>query len=87
MKSAFSRFEVSGMMLDGMAGLFDDLISATKVWRLDDDVQKAVTDSEYKNPDDNASACQGSVTLRETKRKYSRKHRMEYRPSEIIITR
>ena len=60
----------SGMMLDGMAGLFDDLISATKVWRLADDVQMAVTDSEFKNPDDNASACQGSVTLRETKRKY-----------------
>lgn len=60
----------SGMMLDGMEGLFDDLISATKVWRVEDDVQMAVTDSEFKNSDENAAALQGSVTMREMKRKY-----------------
>ena len=60
----------SGMMLDGMGGLFDDLISATKVWRVGDNVQMAVTDSDFKVADDNAAALQGSVTLRETGRKY-----------------
>lgn len=74
----------SGMMLDGMTGLFDDLVSATKVWRVEDNVQMAVTDSEFKNSDENASAIQGSVTLRETGRKY--RHRIARQAKTFDIT-
>lgn len=64
----------SGEMLDGMEGLFDDFISATKVWRKNDNCEMAVTDSDFKNTDANDATCEGSVTLRETGRKY--RHRL-----------
>ena len=75
----------SGMMLDGMGGLFDDLISATKVWRVGDNVQMAVTDSDFKVADDNATALQGSVTLRETGRKYRHHVAQQVRTFDITF--
>ena len=75
----------SGMMLDGMGGLFDDLISATKVWRAEDNVQMAVIDSDFKASDDNATALQGSVTLRETGRKYRHHAAQQARTFDITF--
>lgn len=75
----------SGMMLDGMQGLFDDLISATKVWRVGDNVQMAVTDSDFKVSDDNATALQGSVTLREEGRKYRHNVAQQARTFDITF--
>lgn len=60
----------SGMMLEGMEGLFDDFISSKKVWRKSDGVMMAVTDSDFKVSDANDATCEGSVTLREAGRTY-----------------
>ena len=60
----------SGNMLDSMEGLFDDFISSKKVWRKSDNCAMAVTDSNFKVSDANNATCDGSVTLRETGRKY-----------------
>lgn len=60
----------SGMMLEGMEGLFDDFISSKKVWRKSDGAMMAVTDSDFKVSDANDATCEGSVTLRETGRTY-----------------
>ena len=64
----------SGEMLDGMSGLFEDFISASRVWRTGDNCELAITDSDFKSSDANDATLQGSVTLRETGRKY--RHRL-----------
>lgn len=64
----------SGKMLDGMSGLFEDFISADRVWRMEDNCEMAVTDSDFKPSDANDATCEGSVTLRETGRRY--RHRL-----------
>lgn len=74
----------SGEMLDGMEGLFDDFISATKVWRPSDYCEMAITDSDFKNSDSNDGTCQGSATLREAGRKY--RHRVNKAVRTFDIT-
>lgn len=64
----------SGDMPDGMAGLFEDFISADRVWRKEDNCEMAITESDFKSSDANDATCKGSVTLRETGRKY--RHRL-----------
>lgn len=60
----------SGVLLDGMQGLFDDFISSKKIWRKSDNVMMAVTSSDYKTKDSSTALNGGTVTLRETSRRY-----------------
>lgn len=74
----------SGEMLDGMTGLFEDFISSNKVWRKEDNCELAITDSDFKCSDANDSTPQGSVTLRETGRRY--RHRLPQTVNTFDIT-
>lgn len=65
----------SGVLLDGMQGLFDDFISSKKIWRKSDNVMMAVTSSDYKAKDSSTALNGGTVTLRETGRRY--RHRLQ----------
>lgn len=65
----------SGVLLDGMQGLFDDFISSKKIWRKSDNVMMAVTSSDYKTKDSSTALNGGTVTLRETGRTY--RHRLQ----------
>lgn len=60
----------SGVLPDGMLGLFDDFMSSKKVWRKEDNCQMAVTDATYKTKDGSSAINGGTVTLRETGRTY-----------------
>lgn len=74
----------SGEMLDGMTGLFEDFISSSKVWRKEDNCELAITDSDFKCSDANDAIPQGSVTLRETGRRY--RHRLPQTVNTFDIT-
>lgn len=74
----------SGEMLDGMTGLFEDFISSSKVWRKEDNCELAITDSDFKCSDANDAIPQGTVTLRETGRRY--RHRLPQTVNTFDIT-
>ena len=64
----------SGVLPDGMQGLFDDFIASKKVWRKEDNCAMAVTDAVYRTKDSSNAINEGTVTLRETGRTY--RHRL-----------
>lgn len=60
----------SGVLPDGMLGLFDDFITSNKIWRKSDNCAMAITNADFKTSSSNDALNRGSVTLRETGRKY-----------------
>lgn len=67
---AFPHWSIQTHITDGMAGMFDDFVSAKDIWRKEDGCVLAITDSENKTSSLTSAMNMGSITLREAGRIY-----------------